>query len=106
MRPESGDAREGRVLDQIIWWTSEGIEYKADPRQEASSLSIGVWWASNIQRRNAWPENVGGTAPTGKTIRQDRAHSVPWACRPFSLPAGRLLASARKYGSKCWHQLS
>ena len=31
--PGHDDAKEGRVLNRIIRWTSEGIEYEADPRQ-------------------------------------------------------------------------
>ena len=31
--PGSEDAKEGKILNRIIRWTAEGLEYEADPRQ-------------------------------------------------------------------------
>ena len=31
--PGPDDAKEGCVLNRVIRWTSEGLEYEADPRQ-------------------------------------------------------------------------
>ena len=33
--PGASDDKEGRVLNRIIRWTKEGLEYEADPRQAA-----------------------------------------------------------------------
>ena len=31
--PGAEDAKEGRVLNRVVRWTEEGLEYEADPRQ-------------------------------------------------------------------------
>ena len=33
MWPGKEDDHEGLVLNRVVWWTSRGIEYEADPRQ-------------------------------------------------------------------------
>ena len=37
--PGTGDAKETRVLNRIIRWTSDGVEYEADPRQAERFVS-------------------------------------------------------------------
>ena len=31
--PGSRDDKEGRILNRVVRWTTEGLEYEADPRQ-------------------------------------------------------------------------
>ena len=31
--PGEHDDKEGRVLSRVVWWTTHGLEYEADPRQ-------------------------------------------------------------------------
>ena len=31
--PAPGDGKEAKILNRIVRWTKEGLEYEADPRQ-------------------------------------------------------------------------
>ena len=47
--PGANDAKEGRVLNRIIRWTSTGVEYEADPRQgEKLILDLGLEGAKSV----------------------------------------------------------
>ena len=67
--PGREDAKEGRVLNRVIRWTSEGIEYEADPRQAEKLIeAIGLEGANSCVTPGlkALPEQIEQEQPLEK----------------------------------------
>ena len=63
--PGPRDAKEARVLNRVIRWTSSGIEYEADPRQaERLILDLGLDGAKSV--------GTAGVKPTKESIAADQ----------------------------------
>ena len=49
MGPGAGDAKEGLILNRVVRYTDDGIEYEADPRQaEKLSIECGVQGSNTV----------------------------------------------------------
>ena len=57
--PGPADAKEVRVLNRIVRWTSKGIAYEADPRQVEKLLQeVYVPLLTNPRNQEGWGESV------------------------------------------------
>ena len=64
--PAEGDAKEARVLNRIVRWTDQGLEYEADPRQvEKIIASLGL--------ERAKPVGTPGVKQTTEMVNNDQA---------------------------------
>ena len=64
--PGPEDAREARILNRIVRWTADGLEYEADPRQgEKMVESLGLGGAKSL--------GTPGVKQTHGAVKEDRA---------------------------------
>ena len=64
--PGPADAREARILNRIVRWTADGLEYEADPRQgEKMVESLGLGGAKSL--------GTPGVKQTHEAVKEDKA---------------------------------
>ena len=78
--PSSCDDKEVRVLNRIVRWTSEGVEYEADPRHVEQIVR-------DLDLIGAKPVTTPGLKPTFEQPRRTRASTLRDLCS-CSLPPG------------------
>ena len=87
--PGPDDAKEGTVLNRVVRWTADGLEYEADPRQaEKLVADLGLNGANSIATPGARPTNE---QPAAAQALESKLHT------PFKSHAarGNYLASDR-----------
>ena len=78
--PGRDDAKEGLILNRVVRWTTEGLEYEADPRQAEKLIQeCGLRDANTM----ATPGLRASFEETGKrsTSRAEVAYGFPWCGR-------------------------
>ena len=95
--PGPADDKEGKILNRIIRWTTEGLEYEADPRQVEKLIR-------DLKLEGCNTLGTPGTKPTTDQISGDRELDQS-RCKPFRAVAARAnyLAADRpecQYASK------
>ena len=61
--PGKDDDKEGRVLNRVVRWTEDGLEYEADPRQAAKLIESNGLGGEGVKSKVA-----PGLKPTSEKI--------------------------------------
>ena len=103
--PGAGDAKEGVILNRVIRWTEQGLEYEADPRQAEKLIAECGPGESNtvatpgVRLRSAslrmTSRSVQSSTPLSEELQPEPTISpqIEWTCssRPRRSAGGWLL---------------